>query len=422
MIILPKLCDCGGNTRKQWFVYYSIHNLRTGKMDRIRHYEGFTGLKATQKYELAEKLIEEYTIKLKSGWTPINDATEVIYEDNLDFKTLAEMYGARRAGNRTLRPILSKYMDHKKSEIAPGSFSTYCSALRIFTIWTEKKGMQELDIIAYNKELLYQFFEYLINTRQLSGKSVTKYKALLLHFFNYCLDRKLIRKNPVVNIPRCNRVNDQTPRPILKADIAEFRKELVKDPELLLAIQFEFYCALRPGHEIREMQIKNIDLVSGIIRVTRSLAKNRTERIVTIPYQFLIELRRIFAEWQRAGINLDREFYLLGVNGIPGPVYISKNHLTRKFNIIRKRLCMPVEYKLYSWKHTAAVMVDECLIPFKDLSRHYGHSSISITDEYLKNKKPGLSNKIRDNYPDLWEKQVEICLTSKDISIEIFSN
>jgi hypothetical protein len=170
------------------------------------------------------------------------------------------------------------------------------------------------------------------------------------------------------------------------------------------------------------MQIKNIDLAAGIIRVTRSLAKNRTERIVTIPYQFLTELRRIFAEWQIVGINLDREFYLFGNDGIPGLFHLSKNHLTRKFNIIRKRLCMPTEYKLYSWKHTAAVMVDESLIPFKDLSRHYGHSSIGVTDSYLRNKKPGLSNKIRYNYPNLWEKHEEKCLTTKEINIEIFPN
>ena len=48
----------------------------------------------------------------------------------------------------------------------------------------------------------------------------------------------------------------------------------MKDPELWLAVMFEFYCGLRPGHEIREMKIKDLDLVAGTVRVTRERAKN----------------------------------------------------------------------------------------------------------------------------------------------------
>ena len=424
LIILPKLYNCRGDVRKQWFVYFSVRDPRTDKMQRFRYYEGFTGLTASQKYEHASKILEEYTIKLKAGWYPVADDHAVIFADNLDYKTIADMYGSRRAGNRTLRPILSKYFDFKCPELAQGSISSYKSVFRIFTLWTEKQGMEQSDIVAYKKELIHGFFNYLIHTKQLSGKSIKKYKDFLSSFFNWCIESKLIRTNPVQNIPRSTRINDRTPRPIMRNDIDEFRKELVKDPELLLAIQFEFYCALRPGHEIREMQIKSIDLAGGVIRVPRSIAKTRTERIVTIPYQFLAELRRIFSHWKDLGVRLDREYYLFGKEGVPGPVHVSKNHLTRKFNTIRKKLNMPEEYKLYSWKHTAAVLVDESLIPYKDLSRHYGHSSISMTDEYLKNKKPGISNAIRDKYPDLWNKQEETLLTAKDlnIAVDLFSN
>jgi hypothetical protein len=97
----------------------------------------------------------------------------------------------------------------------------------------------------------------------------------------------------------------------------------------------------------------------------------------------------------------DREFYVFGKEGVPGTVHIGKNKLNYKFNKIRTKLKMPREYKFYSWKHTAAVELDDNKIPLMDISRHYGHTSISITNEYMKNKKAGVSTAIRDKYSTL---------------------
>jgi len=396
LIILPRLNNCSGNIKKQWFVYYSIRNPKSGKMQRIRHYDGFTGLNEEERYIHAEKLIMDYTSKLKSGWTPWNDASNIVYDDHIDYQTINQIYGSRRAGNRTLRFAINKWLEYKKQGISKSSFQTYTSKFRIFTIWTERSGLQLNDISTYSHSLIVLFFNYLINKKQLSGRTVNKYKELLKAFFSYCVDNKYIKNNPVYQIPKCNRINDQTPRPIMRDDIEVFKKELIKDPELWLAIQLEYYCALRPGHEIRELKIKDIDLAAGYIRIDRPRAKNRRERIVTIPRQLLLFIRENY-DFKK----YDRDHYLFGKGGMPGPVPISKNHLGRRFVDVRRRLHMPSEYTLYSWKHTAAVEVDESLLPLKDLSRHYGHGSISMTDVYLRNKKPGVSQAIRDNYPEL---------------------
>jgi integrase len=159
---------------------------------------------------------------------------------------------------------------------------------------------------------------------------------------------------------------------------------------------FEFYCALRPGHELREMKIKDIDFIAGTIRVDRTRAKNRIERIVTMPTQLLQQLRSFYKLQEN-----DRELYVFGKGGHPGTVPIGKNKLNYKFNKIRKKLNMPKEYKFYSWKHTGAVEADECNIPIKDISNHLGHNSLSATNYYFHNKKGGASKAIRDNYPTL---------------------
>lgn len=395
-IILPKLCNCCGKVKKQWFVYYTVRDPRSGKMVRFRHYNGFTGLPEKEKYIHAQQLIEDYTIKLHSGWSPWKDATNIVYKDHLEYQTIRQLYDEKRVSNRTLRFVINQYIKFKEPGIARSSLHTYTSQFRIFTLWTEKTGMQLNDISTYTHSVIILFFQYLMNKRELSGKSIKKYSNLLHAFFNFCVGKKYIKKNPVYEIPKCTRVNDNTARPIMRQDMELFKEELQKDPELWLAVQFMYYCGLRPNREVRKLKLKDIDLVSGVIYVNRLNAKSRHERVTTIPRQFLSFLRE----------NIDlrkwsREYYLFGRGGKPGPVPIGKNTLGYRFSKIRERLKMPREYKFYSWKHTAAVELDETNIPTKDISRHYGHSSIGITDIYLKNKKPSLSAAIRDNYPDL---------------------
>ena len=395
LIILPKLCTCKNDPEKQWFVFYSVRDPRTGKMVRFRHYDGFVDLPVKARIEHGKQLIDHYTSRLRSGWTPFADDIKTIYTDHIDYKTVAEMYGNKRSANNNIRVWISKFLEDIQPGIRHTSYITYQSKMRIFVLWLEREKIALNDISTINNEVVNQFFRYLIDDRKLSKISIGKYTELLSNAFKYFLKQKRIPYNPVYDIPLCNRINDQAPRPISRIDIEPFKKEITKDPELWLAVMFEYYCALRPGYEIREMKIKDLDLVAGTVRVTRERAKNHRERIVTIPLQLLQELRSYNLQ------SYDREFYIFGKGGLPGHLFIGKNKLNYKFNKIRTKLKMPREYKFYSWKHTAAIELDENKIPLMDISRHYGHTSISITNEYMKNKKAGVSTAIRDKYSTL---------------------
>jgi integrase len=365
-------------------------------MVRFRHYDGFTGLSADQRRAHAQQLIEMYSSRLQSGWSPFTDSSQAIYTDNIDYKTVADMYGKRRGMNNTIRPLVSRFLDVISGGVRHSTYLTYKSKLRIFVLWSEVKGYAENDIATYDNQLIGLFFWYLIDTRKLSSVSILKYTELLTTFFTFLKKEKLIILNPVYDLPVCNRINDQAPRPIMRSDLEVFKAEIRKDPELWLAVMFEYYCALRPGHEIREMKIKDLDLIAGTVHISRSRAKNNIDSVVTIPLQLLEELRGFYKL-----STYDKEFYVFGKGGSPGSACIGKNKLNYKFNKIRKALNMPSEYKLYSFKHTAAVELDENSIPAIDISRHYRHSSLSITNEYLKNKKTGVSRAIRNNYTTL---------------------
>lgn len=365
-------------------------------MHRFRHYDGFTTLGEKEKLAHAQQLIEMYSSRLRSGWSPFTDDTQTIYNDHIDYHTVAQIYGTKRSGNRSVRLWVSKFIDTITPGISHSTYLTYKSKLRIFVLWLEHKNLSENDLSTFDSNLIGLFFHYLIDERKLSKVTIDSYAELLTVAFEYFKKEKLILINPVFDIPVCNRINDQAPRPIQREDLDILKGALEKDPELLLAAMFEYYCALRPGHEIRELKIKDIDFLSGTVRVTRTRAKNRVERIVTIPKQLMVQLKDNYKLQ-----TFDREFYVFGVKGRPGTRHIDKNKFGRKFNVIRKKLNMPDEYKFYSFKHTGLIEADENNIPYKDISRHAGHSSPSITDDYFANKKVTTSKAIRDNYPTL---------------------
>jgi integrase len=364
-------------------------------MQRFRHYEGFTGLNIREKIEHAQKIIDNFSSKLRTGWTPFSDNTEIVYNDHLDYKSVADLYGSRRSGNRIIRVWISKFLEDLQPAVSLATYQTYQSKFRIFELWMQKEKIDKNDIATFDNKLITSFFNYLINRRKLSKITIQKYSQNLSALFEYIKSKNMILINPVYDIPLCARINDKAPRPIQRADIAIFKQEIIKDPELWLAVQFEFYCGMRPGHEIRKMKIKDIDFIKGTVLVDQCRAKVRIQRIVTIPRQLLEYLRKLGLQ------NCNKEYFVFGRNGIPGPVHIGKNKLRSKFVIIRKKLNMPLEYMFYSWKHTGLVEADEAGIPFKDISRHAGHGSVKSTDFYFRNKRAGVSKAIQNNYPSL---------------------
>jgi integrase len=396
LIILPKLCSCNGDLNKQWFVYFSCRDPRTGKMVRFRHYDGFTGLPLHAREEHALQLIEMFSARLRSGWTPFADDSKAVYNDHIDYKTVAEMYGTRRTGNNAIRRLTSQYLANFEKGVRHSTYLTYKSKLRIFVLWLESKGIALNDVATIDNRLIVTFFKYLIDDRKLSHESIGNYTELLFNLFAYFKKERLITYNPVFDIPACNRINDQAPRPIQRTDIAAFKKEIQKDPELWLAVQFMYYCGMRPGREIIGTKIKDIDYLAGTVHVDREHSKNGKDRIVTIPMQFVEALKQIYILHK-----FNRDYYIFGRGGHPGPEPIGKNKLSYKFRKIREKLKMPTEYKFYSWKHTGAIEADEAGMPHKDISNHLGHSNMSTTDIYFRNKKVQVSKAIRDNYPSL---------------------
>lgn len=396
LVILPKLNDAGGDLSKKWFVYYSVRDPRTDKMERFKDHVGLSHPDEAIRRERANKVIREITDKLKRGWTPFLNDTEAIYEDQLQYKHVAEIYGKQKAANATFRMFASQYIEAKKKEKPEEkTLQTYVSKLRMLTAWSEaKKGT--IDITAFDNALILEFFSYLVDQKKLATGTINDYRQIIRSTFDFIKDQGVIHENPVYNIPP-GVDKDMAPRPVAVWDIETFREAIIKDdPQLWMAIEFETYCFLRPGKELRLLKIRDIDLARGLINVDRFRAKTNRERYATIPRHFLLKLRNLYQLQQ-----YNRDYYVFGKEYKPGPICLGKNNLKNRFNGFRKKLNMPDSYKLYSWKHTGNSLAADSDINMLALRDQNGHTSVQTTEIYLKHKLGVVNKEIQDKFPNL---------------------
>jgi integrase len=284
--------------------------------------------------------------------------------------------------------------------MADKTYKNYVSKYRTFDAWLMKNGYDGNDIATISAEIMRHFFLFLINDEKLARITVMKYRHMLERLFDWCLKNKYIRLSPMKDLPDTTRENDQAPRPINEADIdklAEVIRE--KDRQLWLTIQLEYYCFLRPGLEIRFSKIKWFDLARGVISIPKEVVKTNENKIVIIPDEFRDDLLN---EWR---LHLyPSDYYVIGKNGIPGPEALGSNNLRNRFNVIRDKLKLPQEYKLYSWKHTGNSRLVDTNIPLFHQQRQNGHSSMRSTEEYLRNKIGFRSEELKKNFPPIVDK------------------
>jgi integrase len=399
LCILPKLFDHNGDIRKKWYIIFSYRNAADGKMKRFRIYDGFTEHRTKKaKLEFGEKLVRDYTQMIKSGWNPFQKESEkVIYTDNLQYATLSRAYSDKRQSNKTFSYYSNLFLPEMQNS-ARKTYQNYVSKYRAFNNWLESKGIAGNDITTITQLIVSDFFRYLIDDpkMQLARITLKKYEHMLARVFDWMVKNKHIRQSPVFDLPDTRRKNDQAPRPIHEGDIDMLVEKIKSDRQLYLTIQLEYYCFLRPGQEIRLARVGWFDLAASRIYVPGDVVKTEQDKVVIIPEDFR---RYLMKEWKL--INYPANYFLIGQNGMPGPVPLGQNNLRNRFNIIRDQLHLPTTYKLYSWKHTGNCRAEDAGIPMAARQRQNGHRSMRSTEEYLKKKIGFFSPEIQMNFPKL---------------------
>lgn len=148
-----------------------------------------------------------------------------------------------------------------------------------------------------------------------------------------------------------------------------------RDADLWLFVQFIFYCFIRP-QELRFLRVSDVILEERKIIVQGSISKNKKEQYVAIPDAFYPILE------QNIEHRNPTHYIFVGRNKEEP---ISANVMSRRHQTILKELGFDTsKYKLYSWKHTGAVMATKAGIHIKQLQIQLRHHSLYQVNEYLR--------------------------------------
>ncbi|MCH2044796.1 MAG: tyrosine-type recombinase/integrase [Saprospiraceae bacterium] len=150
-----------------------------------------------------------------------------------------------------------------------------------------------------------------------------------------------------------------------------------ENPPLWFFVQFVYYCFLRPRTELRLLKVGNIILEDQKILVPYNIAKNKKTQYVIIPDAF-IDL----VEKKVKGRN-PNEYLFLSTKFPNQPTGVN-TFAAQHRKLLKKYGFETRFYKLYSWKHTGAVVAAKNNIHIKQLQIQLRHHSLDQVNDYLR--------------------------------------
>lgn len=399
---LPRLYDAGGDLSRDWQVQYYYRDPNTGKFKRFRMLHGLSKIrpdvlsKLTQKqqdelraerYATAKKLIAEMSRKLKSGFNPFKNHNLITEQD----------IGLRKStsSKKTVESYIREAAATRMEGRSPGTLKNYKRFLENFVDYLIRKNLNDLPITAIDHGHVERFLSTIIK----DGAASNKWRNEHLSFLRGCWNElmrlypKRITYNPFGLSQKLK--HTRTKSPVFTKELRKLVRDKMPtvDPQLWIFIQFIYYTGLRPGIELRLLQVKMFDFHQGTLLLPAEITKDRTDRLVTIPNQLLSQLKKM---------KLDRcpkEYFLFSAIGKPAEKPMCSALYVKKWTLFKKRFGIPKEYKIYAFKHTGATAADRSGIDRREIKEQLGHSSLQQTEEYLEVWENKVSEAIKNNFP-----------------------
>lgn len=343
--ILPKLHNYNEDLTKQWFVHFYDE-----KGKRIRIYKGINHLPTVKlRYEAAQKIIKDILLERK----------KLVHQE--------------------IKNKVFEALENKRPTLRLSSYRCKRSKIRIFLDWMERADWTSKDITAFFQHLTDKhinpstYNDYILNVRDIL-------RWIDAEELMQGIERR--KKHPV---PAAYFTKSQID--YLAAAIKN------KDPELWFFVQFVYYCFLRPRAELRLLKVGDIILEDKKIVVHPDIAKNKKLQYVAIPDAFYPTVAK-----KIKGRNPNEYIFKGKAHLKPmGQATMGGRHLA----ILRELGFDTNRYKLYSWKHTGAVMAVKAGVHVKQLQIQLRHHSLDQVDEYLRQLGVADLGDLRSNFPGI---------------------
>lgn len=346
---IPKL----KKNKLKWYVEYSLYDPASDKMVRKRDYEGLNikGTPDRERIKIADARIKAIIRFHETIGNPLDKPA--------------------KAPNKTIREIMDDLIKLKSKDLRPRSLTHYTQGKRVF----EEYGYTHLKPEQFTEEMAQGFSDFLMVDKGYSPKTHNNHLQSLITFFKMMKKRKMIDSNPFEDVKKKKKTAgrilfyDQNKKKAIKKYLTD------NDHPLLMFVQFEFYCFIRPK-ELMELQVKHIDFTNSTISIPAHIAKNGKYGVVPIKEEFMKRVRKRYS-------GLEPELYLFGRGLVPHLEPLHRNRASASHANMLKDLNISNEYHLYDWKHTGGREFVLSGRNVYDLMRLMRHGSLEQTMQYL---------------------------------------
>ena len=339
---------------KTWYVEYKLEN-----QSRQKKYG-----KLSSFFTVEEKLIE---------------ANRIVDEIQKQFGGIQE----KNAGVEFVVKTISSTFESRGNYLRKKSVQTYNSKVIEFVRWY-RKNHNTPEVI--NNGVGHSFVKHL-REKKLANKTINAYRATIKEFWPKSME------NPFKDTIKLKEESvsylyfDEIKQQQLSYEIPK------KDPQLWLAVQFQFYLLLRPN-ELRTIKIGQLNLIDQKVQMHGVDAKNHKTMFIAIPDELMPYLQFLK--------SYPPYFYVFGNKKKPGIKCWGMKHFAYAHQAILKKLGYNTEvYKFYSWKHTGAVMFYLQTADLKALQIQGRWHSLDMVDEYLKNLGVMDLERIKNSFPKI---------------------
>jgi integrase len=302
-------------------------------------------------------------------------------------KSMLEMGMIKLSAKQALREM----HDSTKGAYRKKTKSSYESKLKSLINYLDKR-LPDIGIVDFTPTHARGFVTYLIEVEKNGNKTINSKVGYNRGLFEKLKDDNVIKTNPFDKLKRLPEVNSTLHEVFTDKQIEKVKNYLIEhDLQLWHYIQFIFYCYIRPK-ELRNLKVKHFFVKERKILIPASESKSKRDDYVYMPERISTIIKEMQID------NVSGNNYLFSTDGYGGTKGLSTNGMYNRHKKMLEELEINGDFTLYSWKHTGVVKAYKKGIDIKAIQRQCRHSSIEMTDKYMRSlgfgKNEGFASKI----------------------------
>ncbi len=344
---------------KDWMVVYYSKNPLNGNLSRFR-LRVPTISNRIERIKHGKRIVLEINNRLADGWSPFFE------ENGKNFKSFSDG--------------ITEFLNYLKKQVKDKVFREdtlrcYNSNLNLLQQFIREKKISIKFVLEINKRFCVEYLDWIYIDRNSSPRTRNNHLGFLKLFCNFLVNRGALSENPTTGIIAMKL------QPKKRAIFTESIKEKIYQELEIYTNGFKnvcmttYFCFVR-NQELAKLFVKNVDLEQGTIFVSKEISKNKKDEYVTIPLQFLPNLKHHLK-------NANPDHYLFSsLDFKPGNKKMPIRKIATAWEKLRTKLNLESKYQFYSFKDTGITDLLNSGVPaikVRDQARHY---DIKITEMY----------------------------------------